>query len=637
MAEPATAEPPEEGGKARPKRKIALILLGAAIVIASLSAFVVVPVAQDLQAAQGLLSRSRDLEVETLRPARRRLAHARGRLNSPAAALLRLLPVARQNIDALRAVAGSGLGVVDAGIDLATALRRAEQQGLTRPGRIRIAALRQLQEPVRRQSDALDRLESELRSHRGAWLLPPLWDRLDALLSQSEDLSEAAEAAAGVVDIAPGLLGSDGPRDYLVLLLNNTELRGAGGILSGIGSLTIDHGRIELGDFSHYKDLADPPPFRRVASPPDFRAHFATYRADTTRWVTTSSSPDVPDVALVARRLYALTAGPVVDGAIVVDPRGLTALMPRRARIRVPTTDRVLRRDDVADYVYSDAYSQLGGAEDRRRESLIVVGQAAFSSILESQLDASALTEDAAAAAAGGHLRVVSFDPKERRALESAAITGNLGVPRGDAAMATVQNLGGNKLDFYSQRSLSHACRIDPGVPTACQTAVDIKNRTPLGLTRYEFQYFPYGLFKNFVEVYVPAAARLEAVHLGGRPIEFITYREDGYKSIGVYLEIPRNDTARITVRYTLPEKNNGYSLEVRPQPLTDDGDIELRLFTPPDWQLSGPDGARIETGRLLYRGRFDQALKLEAGPSDRSGLSSLWLQLSRFWNEPLF
>ena len=637
MAEPAKSESARDGPKARPKRKIALVLLGAVLVIASLSTFVVIPVAQDLQAAQRLLSRSRNLEVETLRPARQRLAHARGRLHSPAAALLRLLPVARQNIDALRAVAGSGLEVVDAGIVLATALRRAEQQGLTRPGRIRIAALRELQEPVNGQSDALGHLERALRSHRGGWLVPPLWDRVDVLLSQAEDLSEAAEAAAGVVDIAPGLLGSDGPREYLVLLLNNTELRGAGGILSGIGSLTIDQGRIELGDFSHYKDLADPPPFRRVPSPPDFKAHFATYHADTTRWVTTSSSPDVPDVALVARRLYALSVGPVVDGAIVVDPRGLTALMPRRARIRVPTTNRVLRRDDVSDYVYSDAYSQLGGAEDRRRESLIVVGQAAFSSILESQLDASSLTEDAAAAAAGGHLRVVSFDPRERRVLESAAITGNLGAPSGDAAMATVQNLGGNKLDFYSQRSLSHACRIDPGGPTTCQTAVDIKNRTPLGLTRYEFQYFPYGLFKNFVEVYVPAEARLEAVRLGGRPIEFITYKEDGYKSVGVYLEIPRSDTARMTVRYTLPEQKSGYSLEVRPQPLTEDGEIELRLATPPDWQLTGPDGARIESGRLVYRGRFDRALTLEAGPSNRTGLSSLWLELSRFWNEPLF
>ncbi|MDQ3662573.1 MAG: DUF4012 domain-containing protein [Actinomycetota bacterium] len=632
------AQPSHDGrAEVRPKRKAVLIVLGAILVIASLSAFVVIPVVQDLQAAQRLLSRSPDLETDTLRPAREHLAHARNRLHSLPATLLRLLPVARQNVDALRAVSGSGLGVVDAGIDLATTLRSTEQQGLTRPGRIRIAALRRLREPVRRQADALAGLESQLRSHRGGWLLPPLWDRVDALLSQSEDLSAGAEAAAGVVDIAPALLGSDGPRDYLVLLLNNTELRGAGGILSGVGFLTIDNGRIELGDFSHYKELADPSPFRRVPSPSDFQDHFSTYRADTTRWVTTSSSPDVPDVALVAKRLYELTAGPVVDGAIVVDPRGLASLMPRRARIRVPTTDRVLRRDDVPEYVYSDAYSQLGGAEERRRESLIVVGQAAFSLILQSQLDASALTEDAAAAAAGGHLRVVSFDPKEHRVLESAAITGNLGTPEGDAAMATVQNLGGNKLDFYAQRSLSHACRVDPGAPTSCQTAVVIKNRTPLGLTRYEFQYFPYGLFKNFLEIYVPAAAQLEAVQSGGKPIEFITYREDGYKSVGVYLEIPRSETAGVTVRYTLPEQENGYSLEVRPQPLTEDGKVELRLFTPPDWRLSGPDGARVQTGRLLYRGRFDQALELEAGPSDRTGLSSLWVSLSRFWNEPLF
>jgi hypothetical protein len=612
-------------------------LVGILLLVASLTAFVMVPVAQDLKAAQRLLSRSGEFDLDTLRSARRHLAEADERLQSPGAALLRLLPVARQNTDALRVVAGSGLDVVDAGIGLATALQEAEREGLTKPGGIRIDALTTLQEPVRHQADALDELAGALGSHRGGWLLPPLWERVDALWRQSKDLAGAARTAAKVVDIAPALLGENEPRRYLVLLLNNTELRGAGGILSGIGSLTIDEGRIELGDFSHYKDLADEPPFRKVAAPADFEHHFATYSADTTRWVTTSSSPDVPDVALVSRRLYALTAGRTVDGAIVVDPRGLSALMPRHARLKVPTTDRVLRRDDIPDYVYSDAYSQLGGAEARRRESLIEVGQAAFASILGSKLDAPAVTEDAAAAAAGGHLRVISFHPQERKALEAAAITGELGAPVGDAAMATVQNLGGNKLDFYSHRRLAHSCRIASASPTVCETTVRIDNRTPLGLTRYEFQYFPYGLFKNFVEVYVPAAAQLEAVQAGGRPAEFITYREDGYKSVGVYVEIPRNESDTLRVRYTLPEEPDGYSLELRPQPLTHDADLTVRLLAPPEWDFTGPEGARIEGGRLVYQGAFDRALKVEAGPSDRTGLSFLWSRLSRFWNEPLF
>jgi hypothetical protein len=232
---------------------------------------------------------------------------------------------------------------------------------------------------------------------------------------------------------------------------------------------------------------------------------------------------------------------------------------------------------------------------------------------------------------------VISFRPQEKRALEAAAITGELGAPVGDAAMATVQNLGGNKLDFYSRRRLSHSCRIATASPTVCETTVSIDNRTPLGLTRYEFQYFPYGLFKNFVELYVPAEARLEAVQAGGRPAEFITYREDGYKSVGVYVEIPRNESDTLKVRYTLPAEPGGYSLELRPQPLTHDADLTVRLLAPPEWDFTGPEGARIESGRLVYRGAFDRALKLEAGPSDRTGLSYLWSRLSRFWNEPLF
>ena len=617
------------------KRKIVLAVLGLALVVGALTLYVAFTAGYPLAAAGRALSGGVGrLDEDRIIGAQEDLQRAVRQLNSPVARALRFVPVIGQNIEGLDAVASAAIPVLDSGRELSSAARSLEENGLINQGKVRLAALRELRPRLADQSAKLGRLERTLRAHRSGWLVPPLWSRFDEMLHRTEGLRAGATKAAELISLAPRMLGVNERRTYLVVLMNNAELRGAGGILSGIGTITASDGKLEIGAFHYYKQLADPHPYRSVAAPKDFKRNFARYNADTTRWVATTSSPDVPDVAVVAARLFRLVTGTRTDGTIVIDPRGIAALMRPGARIEIPRSDTTLKSKDIPRYVYSKAY-EPERTQTERRQAVIAVGRAAFAEALKKGFTSLRSLRRAADATAGRHISFVSFRPAEQSALERVGVTSDVGTPTDDGLIATVQNYGGNKLDLYAQRLVGHACTVGDGAVTVCTTEVTIRNEVPPGLPEFVYQYKPYGEFRNFLEIYIPSDAALTRVEVDGEPARFFPAREDGYKAVGEYLEIPRNEQAHVLVEYKYREHNDGYSLVVTPQPLTHDAQLDLRVDLPSGWSIRAPDGTLQSD--LDYSGPLDREIRLEAAPDQRTGLPALWQALVRFWNEPLF
>ena len=618
------------------KKRIVWILVGVFVLTVALSSYVMISAALDIAAARRRLAGGpMRLEQADLDSARRHLEDAQKTFESLPARAVGWMPVVRQNFGALHSVAEKSLPVVEAADALVEAMDEVGESSLIENGAVELGLFEDLEEPLRVQSSALSNLVDEVRVRRNGWLMPPLWSQLDRLLDQAEELRRSSETAAELVALAPSMLGGSDDRTYLVAMMNNTELRGAGGILSGVGSVKVRDGQITLGDFQHYQELADEPPYRRVSAPKDFRQNFGTYKADTTRWVTTTSSPDVPDVAFVAKRLFKRTTGIDADGVILVDPRGLAAMLPANTRIEVPTTKTVLTAEELPRYVYREAYEELGGAVSRRRDALIRIGKSVFESVSQSGFGRPSLLRSTAQAVAGGHLSLVSFVPEEAEVLEVAGVTRDLGDPDYDYVLATVQNVGGNKLDSYADRSIHHECRVLEQEPATCSTDITIENSTPPDLSRFEYQYLPYGLFKNVLETYVPAEADLLAVEVGGSPQDFFEHDEDGLSAVGVYLEIPKGQKETVRVEYQLPPEDH-YALTVVPQPLVDDANLIVELDAPGGWELDGPAGASSGAA-VRWEGPLDRQLEFRMAPSEKSGFASWWNGFRTFLKEPIF
>ena len=618
------------------KKRVVLIAVGALVLVVALTAYIGVRAGRELAAARDVLTGSpTDLDGASIESARGHLRRAHSTLESLPGRVARAVPLTGSNLDAMEAVAGGLDPALVAASELQNALDRLLDEGVVDQGRIDAALLGSLREPLERQVRSLETLQHELDAARSGALLPPVWDGLHDAGERASDLAVAARKLEGVLGVSDALLGEDRPRTYLMMLVNNAELRGAGGILSGVGTVEVSDGRLQLGRFSSVHQLRTKP-LRSVPAPPDYERRFARFKANTTLWLNTTWSPDVPDAALVAARLYRLQTGTGAEGAVIVDPRGLQSLLPPDAELDVPGTEVTVRAGRLARFVYSDAYETFDD-QRLRRDALVALGAVVMDRVLQRSFSGLRALRTVGEATAGGHLRVVSFDEAEADALTAAGLSGELPGGQSDSVLVVAHNLGsgdhGTKLDYWADRYIGHACEVADDGSAGCTTEVTIRNVAPTGLTTYVAGR-PPGTLRDFVEVYLPASSKVLSVAVDGKPKDFSDERQGELRAVGVPVSIPRTGHATMSVGYELRPRRSSLTVSLLPQPLARDATAEVALDLPSGWTATGPGG--MDGGTWRYTGSLDAPLTIEAGPDDRTGLPALWKALVRFWNEPI-
>lgn len=628
---------PSVAGNEERSKRWKRVLLGAGaliLLVIGLTAYVAIPVASHLKAARDALSGG-ELGRKELERARRQVLAAQDRLDSLPAKVLRVVPLVGGNLGAVEDVTAALEPVVAAARELESRARVFRRGGFVQDGRIRIPELQELADPLRGEVVAMRRLETAAASNMNGTLAPPLWDALSELRDRAGDLYERLDAASVLLQRAPALLGTGTPRRYLLMLVNNAELRGAGGVLAGVGSIRFDNGKMTLERLYSVHDLQTDPPIE-VPAPRTYERRFGRFQANTTLWLNTTYSPDVPDVALVASRLFEKGTGVKTSGALLLDPRGLAALLDPDAELTLPGVGEIAARD-LPRAIYSDVYEAFDD-QVARRDAILQLGAQAFETLIDNGLPDDGV-QAIGDAVGGGHLTFVSFDKAEADALQRVGAAHDLPPVVNDTLLVTVQNFGGGggqgtKLDYWVDRKTEHSCEIPESGPALCATSVSLTNNAPKGLTRYVAGN-PYGLLRSYVEVYIPGNANIEEVRVNGRASQFRPDPHDDRLSVGVYVEIPRGQDKEISVVYRLPGTEDGYQLRAIPQPLARDSDLRISVSVPDGWTTTGP--GTLTDGVARFRGPFDSEIEIDAAPGGRKGLSALWDALKSFWNDPLF
>lgn len=613
-------------------------LAGALLLVLGLATYVTLKVSGDLRAVRSILTTDvQDIEPAEVKLAEDRLAGAQRTLGSASARMLRVIPVLGHNMNAVSDIVDAALPVLSAGSDLTSRLDPLRDGGLIDEGKIDIEKIGSLSGSVDRQASALRELAETANDVRSGWLIPPLWEAVDELRTRVSPLAEGAAALEGFVEVSDRMLGGGEPRTYLALLLNNAELRGAGGILAGVGTIELDDGEINIGKFRSVHALQTKP-YESVPSPDDFQRRYGSYKADTTLWLNTSFSPDVPDVALVASKLYEKTAGVATDGAIVLDPRGIAALLPEDAEVRIPGGEDSLDADEVAPFIYSDAYA-LYKNQVARRNAILALGKSAIKKALDADLGGTEGLDRVGGALAGGHIRFVSFDEEEAKVLDRTGVTGELDAGEDAFPLRVVsQNFGsdngqGTKLDYWVDRDVVARCSLeledDPEMQCAISTV--LTNEVPGGLGEY-VGGAPYGVLETLVETYVPREADIASVEVDGRVEEAFVEPHGPNTSVGIFTTVPAGEERTIDVSFSAPISSEGATLSFTPQTLTKDADLDLRVEVPRGWRIPGGDEHQGS-----FDGPLDSEVTVGVEPDPHAGFGAVWESVKRFWRDPLF
>ncbi len=357
-------------------------------------------------------------------------------------------------------------------------------------------------------------------------LVAPLGRAVVQVQDGMDQVSGALDAGAQVATLLPGMLGADGPRTYLLVSLNSSELRSAGGIVGAFAVLHAQDGSIDLTQQATTADL--PGIDSSILPLSDEELRFDTDRLG--RWVQDAvMTPDFPRSAQLLAARWERDMGSTVDGVIATDPVAVSYLLGATGPVTEPGGLQI-DAGNVLQALLRDSYLTYG--DDAAAGDAFYTGVAAtiFRAVGSGQGDSRAVVDALSRAGAEGRLRLWSAHPKEEERLAGTSVgAAFLTGPFPDAAGVFLNDGTAGKLGYYLSTSLTvQDLRCDGPSPTAT-VHLDLDYAPPADVadfpryvTGWSGTSLPVGWLATNISVYAPVGAPLEALGL-----------DDGYVSGG--------------------------------------------------------------------------------------------------------
>ncbi len=564
---------------------------------------------------------------------------ADARLGSPINVPSLAVPVVGANMHAARRL-------TRVGTDLSRAGRRLTEQ--INADDLRLVDGRVPLETVARIAPELDAAAATMAASSAAideldrtFLVGPLERGVRELRSELDGAARDAERAATVARVAPVLLGSDGPRRYLLVVQNPAEQRATGGLVGNWGILDVADGDITLESLERTSSINNRFGTQKVLDAPEEYVNRYARFDPARKFQNANMTPDFPTAAAVMADSFAQSGFPPVDGVIAVDPLGLAALLQLTGPIRVPGASVPISATNVVDVTLRDAYANYSDNDDRI-DFLGVVARAAINKATTGELGSmDRLSKVLGTAAHRGHLSVWFRDPALQAAVAPVEVSGAVPAPTGDSLLVTNSNASANKLDYYTTKAIDYDVEVIPApdlrravvVGTA---RVTYENSAPVsGLSQYVAgpwegnpTAFVYGQNKQFVTVYSPLA--YTGARIGDTPTGLEVAPELGRTAFSTFLDVFAQESASLEVDLGGPvtlRRGGWYDLELLRQPALRPDRVRVRIAVPPGYRIVATRGLTA-VGRVA-RGDFDLVESRSAGvkiaPSPGAGL---WARL---------
>jgi hypothetical protein len=401
---------------------------------------------------------------------------ARATTGGPLWATATIVPVVGYDIAAARTVSSNVAAILDAAQPLETALPKLQRTH----GRINVQALNDVAGALPRISAAVSRADTAVALLDTSALQPQLADGVKALHTELGAVRDPLANAVPGMQVLPSMLGYDRPKTWLVLLEQDAEARGTGGLVGAFAVVTADHGKITL-DSTAQRAALNTREIPATAVPPELRA---LWGKDITEWAGLNLSPNFPWTGQLVSAGWESKQGSKVDYVAALDQHAVAALLAGTGPVRVgPDT---VTSENAAEYLSTGVYQRYPDYRnvDRATQALVVQ---TFRRISAGRLELGDLVKSVAAQGGQRRMLVWSSDPNEELTLQGLSVGGALPTNSGPFAMAVVNNGGGNKMDAYLKVHTDYEPGKCAGGSRIGDLAVTLSNTArPATLTRYQ-------------------------------------------------------------------------------------------------------------------------------------------------------
>lgn len=380
---------------------------------------------------------------------------ARSLTSGPRWAVAAHLPGVGREVHAVRAVTRSVAEILDAAQPLEGVLPRLDPRTQKAAGgRVDVEALARAAAVLPAVSQAVDAASSRMQVIDPMPLQSSVGSGVRTLQSVLGQIRGPLDGAAATFEVIPTMLGAHRPQTYAVLLEQDAEARGTGGLVGSFAVVRAHQGALSLVQAQSRGALDNGPAIPVSALPGSLQELWGT---DLTEWAGLNLSPHFPWTGqLVASGWAAQRRTPELDYVVGIDAYVVAALLAGTGPVSVDGI--TLDSTNTVQVLSRDIYARIADPARVDRATAGLVHEV-FDRISAGKFSLAPIVAAMIDPALHRRLTIWAADPAIEGKLAGLSIGGSLPDTPGPFAMAVVNNGGGNKLDAY----LSVATAYDPG------------------------------------------------------------------------------------------------------------------------------------------------------------------------------
>jgi len=404
------------------------------------------------------------------------------------------------------------------------------------------------------------------------------------LQNQTHELTQLLENTTLAARLAPSFMGVDGPRSYFMAFQTNAESRGTGGLLGGFGILELDNGVPSVDDLGQNVELDSA--VANIDLGPEFMANYGPSNP-LTDFRNSNQSSHFPYAAQIWRSMWAQQSGEEVDGVIALDPIALSYILGAIGSVTMADGE-VITKDNVVELTESTAYLRFPDDQPARKQYLQDIANQVVRKVTGPIEAPRALLDALGRAVSERRIAVWSAIPADQDLIEQTPLSFTIPDDPAPYAEVVVNNLAGNKMDYYLTRNIEYVadgCDGDTRNSTVTvRLTNDVQEVPPteyvagtLGFTKDVQPNVPRGSMLSSVRLLATTGAKLESVLSNGLRVPVFTSTERNHPSFEAQLAIPPGQTAELIFRLSEPTAPGAARVPI--QPLVDV--VEPRVAVP--------------------------------------------------------
>jgi hypothetical protein len=402
--------------------------------------------------------------------------------------------------------------------------------------------LTKLQESLVLLEDSLNTLSQETPSN-----IANLSQFKQKLIETANNFGKAKE----IIDYLKKVIVDEHPKKYLIFFVNNMELRPGGGFLGSFGIFEV--GNYKIGEIKVYDVYDADGQLTAHLDPPKPIAKYL----NVPHWFLRDSnfSPDL--LENYRKALFFLEKEmnfTDFSGAILITTTGVENLLTTFGNIYLPDFKEYINNKNF--YLKTQYYTEKNFFPGSTQKKTILSSIVREAFINSDHVSLSKLFLEIKKSLDEKQIVIYLDDNKTQALFDNSFWSGRVIEPKCpipqenciiDYLFPFDANVGANKANFFINRYINLKIDIDSQGKINHLLSIQYKNESPS-------EIFPTGYYRNYFQILLPKNSVLKQVTKDGVLIEEVDQRDDQFKTVGFFFEVPPKKTVEIKIEYQLAD-----------------------------------------------------------------------------------